>query len=104
MQSTRSLFISLAIIVSIKSMAQTAAEQTVQGQQARKILLQNQIKTECFNVTTIPEGLIIGSRTAANIPVNYLYTNDKSFKKIDHLDRYIVFGYSPVKNELLLGK
>jgi hypothetical protein len=99
-----SLALSFFILVSIQCLAQTEAELTPEGKLGRKILTENGIKTECFSMTQTPQGLVIGSRTKANIPVNYFFTANKEFKKIDQLDRYIVFDYSPVKDDLLLGK
>ncbi|MBS1731819.1 MAG: hypothetical protein JST02_00850 [Bacteroidetes bacterium] len=99
-----SLVVALIILISNQSFSQTAAEQTPQGKTARKILMDNGIKTECYTVTQTPQGLIIGSRTESNIPVNYLFIKEKHLNKIDKLERYIVLGYSPVKGDLLLSK
>jgi|GEM_PF-3013187 hypothetical protein len=96
--------LTLVALTLVQALAQTEAELTPLGKFGRKILMENGIKTECFGVTETPQGLIISSRTGANIPVNFLYTVDKQLKKIDQLDRYIVFDYSPVKGDLLLGK
>lgn len=74
------------------------------------ILLQHGINGHCFSATEIPQGLIIGSRTEANIPVSYLYTVNKQLQKIDQLDGYkyssnydTIFVTVNVKNEGGIG-
>jgi len=98
------LVLSFVILVSVQVFAQTEAELTPEGKLGRSILLEHGIKTECFSTTKTPQGLVISSRTEANIPVNYLYTVDKQLQNVDQLNAYIVFGYSPVKGDLLIGK
>jgi hypothetical protein len=99
-----SLVLSFVILVSIQCLAQTEAELTPEGKLGTKILLEHGINGHCFGIYETPQGVIISSRTEANVPVNYLYTLDKQLQKVDQLDRYIVFGYSPLKGDLLLGK
>lgn len=100
----RCLIFFLLFFASLQIIAQTVAETTDQGKVGHKILLDNGINSHCFTITYTPQGLFIGGRDDANTPINFLYTTDSVFQKVDLLTGYIVFDYSPVKKELLVAK
>jgi hypothetical protein len=101
----RSLAFLLSLFCSVQqSFCQTEAELTEQGKLGREVLVDHGINSRCFTITNTPQGLFIGGRDDANAPLNYLYAEGNDFQKIDRLTGYVIFAYSPIKNELLVGK
>jgi hypothetical protein len=66
------------------------------------ILKQNNVNTKCRVFFDTPDGIYIGTRTAANYKLIYRYKND-SLSLVKSLDSYVIFGYSESTNSLVVG-